>query len=477
MPEPTASEATIRRGDEIELRLESAGFEGVSVGRVGKFVVFVPFAVPGDLVRVRIRRKRRKFAEATLLEVLEPSSERIEPRCRYFGSCGGCRWQNTPYENQLKFKRTQVIDLMERIGGLDGLEVEPTLAAPGRFYYRNKMEFSFGPTRWLTREEIESGQAFDREFALGLHPPRQFDRILDLEVCYLQSEISSQIVNWFRNRCVQAGWKPYDSKRRSGFLRNLVIREAAATGQILVNFVTTRRAPDRVEPLCREFIADFPDVTTFVHSVNEGRSPVALGDESVLHGAGYIEERIGPVRFHIHPSTFFQPNTRQAEQLYRLALEAGRLEPGQTVYDLYCGVGAIALFLSGRVAKVVGVESLEASVEAARGNADLNGIQNSFFHAGDCEEAFQRDFLIQQGAPDVVFLDPPRAGLGPKVLRSLLETVPPRIVYISCNPATQARDLKELSASYRIESVQPVDMFPQTPHIETVVGLGRRGDS
>ncbi|HSR68608.1 MAG TPA: 23S rRNA (uracil(1939)-C(5))-methyltransferase RlmD [Acidobacteriota bacterium] len=462
----------VKKGQTLELEIESAAFEGSSVARHEGMVIFVRNGVPGDRIRGLVIRKKKRHAEAVVEEVLEPSQQRTDPLCGHFGVCGGCTWQNYDYQGQLDSKRRQVGDLLQRIGRLSDLEVRPTLASPDIYYYRNKMEFSFGNARWLTREEIESGEDFDRDFALGLHIPKRFDRILDLHECHLQSETSAAIVNFVRQFARRRRWSAYDTRNHAGFLRNLVIREGKRSGQRLVNLVTKRSEPERMEEICQALLERFPDqVSTFVNSVNETRSPVASGDETVYHGEGSIQERIGGHTFRIAPTTFFQPNSLQAEQLFGVARQMADLKGDEKVFDVYCGVGAVSLFLSDSAAHITGFDLHRRAIEDAARNALDNGVKNCRFLAMDAVEALQPGVTRQLGLPALVVLDPPRTGLHKDVAKALLESNVPRIVYISCNPATQARDLQILSQRYTIEAVQPVDMFPHTYHIENVVAL------
>lgn len=468
------NQATFKKGQTIELRVDSAAYEGFALGRLDGLVVFVRDAVPGDRVRAVVRKKKKNFLEAGLEEVLEPSPHRVKPRCRHFGVCGGCRWQNADYGLQLEFKREQVRDILERIGGFKDVEVRPTLASPDVYFYRNKMEFSFGAVRWLTQEDIESGAPVDRSFALGLHVPKRFDRILDLHECHLQSELSARLVNRVRELAKEQGWSPYDARTHQGYLRNLVIRTGVRTGQVMVNLVTRSDRPDREELFAKTLAAEFPEVTTSVCSVNATRSPVAAGQERVLSGDGTIAERIGDLTFRISPTTFFQPNTLQAERLYETVREFAGLTGSETLYDLYSGIGCIGLFLAGAAGRVVGAEQQERAVGEARRNALENEVDNAVFHAADSAAALSEDFLARNGAPDVLVVDPPRVGLSREVRAAVLKALPSRLVYVSCNPATQARDLDALRGAYEIRAVQPVDMFPHTYHIENVAALSRR---
>jgi len=464
----------MKRGDIVELEISSPAFEGSAVGRIDNLVVFVPYAVPGDRIRARITKKKRKFAEAVIEEILEHSGDRTDPRCRHFGTCGGCTLQNARYEKQLEYKQLQVTALMERIGGFKGIKVEPVLASRQQFEYRNKMEFTFGASRWLTSEEIASGKKFSRDFALGLHVPKRFDRILDLTECHLQDQVSMKILDICRNTAVTREWLPYNVVDHTGYLRNLIIRRGINTGDLMVNLVTTARDPEKIEFLCKELLDNVPSITTILNCINSGPNPTAMEEEIILHGDGMLSDRIEDTTYRISPFSFFQPNTSQAEILFSTIRDAALLEETETLYDLYCGLGTISLYLSGMVKKVIGVETHSRSVELARQNAEINNAGNCIFYDMDVLNALEDDFIAENGKPDIVILDPPRAGLHSKAVSGLLKTAPKRIVYTSCNPATQARDLNLLGESYDLVSVQPVDMFPQTWHIESVATLHRR---
>jgi 23S rRNA (uracil1939-C5)-methyltransferase len=465
----------VSKGDETVLEVESAAYRGAAVARAERAVVFVPFAVPGDRIRATIIKAKRKYLEAVVDEILRPSPDRVEPRCKYFGTCGGCSWQNIRYERQLDLKRDQVATLLERIGGIKSVRLMSTLPSPSPYYYRNKMEFSFGSNRWLTREEIASGQKLEKHFALGLHIPKRYDKLLDLDVCYLQSSLSVAIVNCVRQLALEQGWTCYNTHENSGYLRNLVIRTGIRTGDMMLKLVTSTHEPEKIEFLTAHLLSEFPQISTFINSINPGRSPIAAGDqEYVCHGDGTIREQIGDLTFVIGPTCFFQPNTLQAERIFGIISSFAKLQKGDTLYDLFCGLGAIGIFLSHQVRKVVGVESHEASVNLARMNAKINGIENCSFHVGDASFALTTDFMSKMGYPDVLILDPPRNGLHPALSQAILRIRPQRIVYLSCNPATQARDLRLLASVYQVEVVQPVDMFPQTYHIEVVASLRAR---
>lgn len=467
------------RGEELDLVIEDFAAEGKSIARPGGFVVFVRDAVPGDAVRARILRVKKQFAEADLLAVTAPSPLRTPPRCGHAGTCGGCRWQHVDYDAQLGFKRGLVRDALERIGGFRGIAVDPVLPSPAIFHYRNKMEFSFGE-RWLTGAEIAAtagGVPADR-FALGLHIPGRYDRVLDLRECWLFSERGQPVLDAVRAFARSRDLTIYSTLTHTGYLRHLVLREAKRTGEFMVNLVTTDHRPALVRALADELLRRFPFITTIVNNITDRKSLVAVGDrEEVLAGEGVLTERIGENTYRISANSFFQTNTLQAERLYDLVRDLARLRAEHLVFDLYSGTGTIALHLAAGVRAVIGVEGVEAAVQDARANAVRNGRSNCTFHAGDLRDRLTRDsgWLAEAGTPDVVVLDPPRSGMHERVVREVAALAPGRIVYVSCNPATQARDLALLCAAapYRITAVRPVDMFPHTMHIESVAALER----
>ena len=471
----------MKRGDELDMNVERYGAEGKGVSRVDGFVVFVRGGVPGDRVRGRLTRVSKNFAEADIAAVVTPSPHRVTPRCRYFGTCGGCVWQHLAYPGQLEFKRQQVTDALERIGGFTGIAVEPTIGAVDPLYYRNKMEFSFG-VRWLTREELDAAQGQDGEepplnrFALGLHIPQRFDRVLDIHECYLQSAESAAILNAVREFSLARELTIYSTLTHTGYLRNLVIREGRHTGDRMVNLVTSEDRPELMRAFSDMVQTRFPSVTTIVNNITTRKSQVAVGDrEVVLYGPGFIRERIGRRLYTVSANSFFQTNTLQAEQLYDTARQLADLQPTDTVFDLYSGTGTIALHVAADAASVVGIESVPDAVADAQRNAIEQGVTNCTFMLGDLKEKIVDDtgWLAEHGSPTVMIIDPPRAGMHPKVVERIREMHPERIVYVSCNPATQARDLKTLcgGSAYTIDRVHPVDMFPHTMHVENVVRL------
>ena len=400
---------------------------------------------------------------------------RTDPICRYFGVCGGCKWQNLAYEHQLGAKHESVVSAFEHHGGFTGLDIPKVRGADEPFRYRNKMEFSFSANRWLTDWEIASGDSFDKDFALGLHAPGRFDKVLDLSSCDLVPESVMPIVNSIRSLALEEGWKAWHIRKHQGYLRHLVVRISKRTGQMMLNLVTSAQLDDRIERLAEHIKQNHPEVTTFLNTINSGPAQVAVGETSnVIFGPGIIEEKLGRFTFEIGPNTFFQTNTEQAERLYGIALDFASLSAGDHVYDLYCGCGSISLFASESAGRVTGIELIPEAVEAAGRNAERNGVENCTFVVGDMLKTFTDDFVTTHGAPDVVIVDPPRAGLHPKVARRLSRLKAARIVYVSCNPLSQARDLAELNSYYRIERIQPVDLFPQTHHVENVVLLEHR---
>jgi 23S rRNA (uracil1939-C5)-methyltransferase len=470
----------MKRDEELVLDIEDFAAGGKSVARVDGRVVFVPLTLPGDRVKARVRSVKKKFVEAEPLEVLRESPRRVSPKCMHFGVCGGCRWQHASYEAQLEFKRQQVADGLERIGGFRDLGVAPVLGSKDVYFYRNKMEFSFGPA-WLDAEafgHLEKGETGPETLALGLHPSGLFSKVLDLKECSLQSPLSNRILGMVRRFAVARRLDFYSTRTHSGYLRALVVREGKKTGDVMVNIVTSDDRPGVMQELRDALRAECPEVTTFVNNITSRKSQVAVGEyERVYFGPGYITEGLGGKTFRVSPNSFFQTNTAQAERLYEIASRLAELQPDDVVYDLYSGTGTIAIVLADRVLRVVGVEAVEAAVLDARGNAELNNASNCFFEIGDLKEKMtrEREWIERHGPPSVVILDPPRSGAHEKVIREILKFAPERIAYISCNPATQARDLRLLCADgrYGITEVQPVDMFPHTEHIECVVGLKR----
>lgn len=453
--------------------------EGMCVARHENFVYFVVGAVPGDLVTAKVFKVKKNYAEARAIRIDRPSPLRTDPRCRHFGVCGGCKWQNADYEAQLKFKQQRVIDAFERIGGFSDFKVLPILGSQEIYFYRNKMEFSFSNQQWLESPPSLDSEIHtpNSEIFLGLHVPQRYDKILNIEECHLQSPISNEILNRTRNFALEHKLSVYSSESESGYLRFLVVRESKRTGEVMVNIVTYENRPD-VMKLYSEYMKQaVPQLTTIVNTVNSRKAQVAYGDqELVCFGAGFIRERIGQFTFDISAASFFQTNTAQAERLYEAAKVAAELKQDDLVYDLYSGTGTIAMFVSTVSREVVGVESSGSAIKDAERNAAQNGVRNCVFVEGDLKEKLTNDtaWLGRYGKPDVVMTDPPRSGMHAKVCEELARLAPSRIVYVSCNPATQARDIKLLcQANYSLIQIQPVDMFPHTYHVENIAILHR----
>ncbi len=443
-------------------------------------MVFMENAIPGQRVRVRIIRKKKQYAEARVVELLSQSPYHTPPVCSHFGVCGGCSWQNLVYEEQLRWKRLHVLESIEHVAGVSEVSVDPTVPSPRTMHYRNKMEYTFADRRWLLPEEISAKDvAYSRSFALGLHVRGSFDKVFDLDDCVLQSPRSAEIVRCVRDWARESGLPAYTTRTHQGFWRFLVIREGKHTAQTLLHLITAPhpRADEVADALAAHVAERIPGITTFVHSISQKKAQVAVGDTSrTVFGPGYIEELLGGLRFRISAHSFFQTNPYAVEKLYETARDFAGFTGNETVWDLYCGAGSIAIFIASFVKRVTGFEVVEDAVEDAYRNCRLNGIDNCRFVAGDLKDEIgkARDAAGPGGLPDVVITDPPRAGMHPDVTKTLLELAPKRIVAVSCNPATLARDLAMLGERYEIKRIRPFDMFPHTPHIECVVRLDKK---
>lgn len=464
---------TIKKGLEVQLTITEAAFKGKGLAKLNGMAIFVPGTTPGDVITARIIKKKKNYCNAKLLNIIKPSEHRIPAVCSHADICGGCSWQHIPYSKQLEYKTQQVKDHISRIGGLPEAIVKPAIGSEHEFHYRNKMEYSFSTRRWLSEEEIQSDEFVDDSgLAAGLHAPGRFDKIINLNECHLQTEESFQILDFVRGYCIHNNINAYDTFRHNGFMRHLVIRNSYHTNDFMVNLVTNGFDENVIQPLSDALLQEFPFITTIVNNVNDTKSPTAVGRfEKILHGPGFIVDYIGGFSFKIHANAFFQTNTAQAEVLYHTARDFADLEEGDIVYDLYCGVGTLSLYTSEKAKKVVGIELVDIAVENARFNAAENNVNNTSFVRGDMKDIFTEQIIAQFGAPDVLITDPPRSGMHPDVVKRLGELRIPKMVYVSCNSSTMARDLKELSEVYEISEVQPVDMFPQTYHIEAVAKL------
>ncbi|HUL43416.1 MAG TPA: 23S rRNA (uracil(1939)-C(5))-methyltransferase RlmD [Bacteroidota bacterium] len=462
----------LAKGSDIELTIESLSGDGKTVARREGMVFFVEDAVPGDVVRARIWKLQKNYAEARAMELLTPSPLRDEPRCRHFGVCGGCAWQDLSYEAQLTFKARHVDDAFRRIGGFESPEVLPVLGCADPFFYRNKMEFTFSRYRWLSTDEMKIGEEQAPEVALGLHVPKRYDKVLNIQECWLQSELSAQILNTVRE--VARGWNltVYSSDDQQGYLRHLVIREGKQTGEVMVNLVTSHEWPEGMKNMTDLLVKHFPAITTIVNNITGRRSMVAVGErEIVCYGPGTITEKIGECLFRISTNSFFQTNTLQAERLYGVVRSMAELTPSDVVYDLYSGAGTIAIYLAAGVERVIGIEMVESAIRDAERNAEMNHVANCYFLQGDLKDRLTKncDWLREHPKPSVIVVDPPRSGMHAKVIEQIVRLGPSRIIYVSCNPSTQARDAKLLAGQgFRLGRIQPVDMFPHTDHIEAV---------
>ena len=448
--------------------------DGKAVGRVDDLVVFVSHAVPGDNVNVLVTKKRKKYVEGRVAQFNQYSEWRVEPVCPHFGVCGGCKWLDFDYEKQLVFKHKIISDCLIRIGKLDIPAIEPVLAADPTLYYRNKLEYTFSSNRWLTDEEVRSGEAVADRNALGFHIPGMFDKVLDINHCYLQPDPSNDIRLAVRAFALQENMPFYDLRSHEGFLRTLVIR-TSSLGEVMVIVNFHYDDADLRRKLLDYLWKQFPHISSLMYVINPKPHDSFVDLEVQTHeGMPYIMEEMEGLKFKVGPKSFYQTNSKQALELYRIVRRLSGLTGKETVYDLYTGTGTIANFIAGHAKKVVGVEFVEEAIEDAKHNSTINRIRNTFFFAGDMKDVFTVDFIQKHGMPDVVILDPPRAGVHHKVIDSLLFARPKRLVYVSCNPSSQARDLAMLQEFYAVKVVQPVDMFPHTHHVENVVMLERR---
>jgi len=461
-----------------------AGSEGMAVAKVGEMVVFVPFVVPGDVVDIRIIKKKKSYAEGRAVRFHKYSELRTEPWCSHFGTCGGCRWQNMRYEEQLYFKRKQVTDSLERIGKLKEPHVLPILPSPTPTFYRNRLDYTFSNHRWLTDGDMKDGERLPHTNALGFHIPQFWDKVVDIRECFHQPDPSNALRDAAREYALAKGLSFYDARKGTGFLRNLVIRNSR-NGELMVILVVRERNEELLIPMLDHLAEMFPSISSLFFIVNGKQNDTNADlDHYLYKGEAYITERMAPFReggkeiiFRIGPASFFQTNPAQAENLYRIAAEYAGLQGSETVYDLYTGTGTIANYIAPYAGKVIGIESVNMAIKDAKVNSRLNGITNTHFFTGEAEKVLVPAFFEAHGKPDVVITDPPRTGMHEKVVKSVMEAAASRIVYVSCNPATQARDIAWLSEKYIFVSCRPVDMFPQTQHVENVALLELRDQS
>ena len=448
--------------------------EGNSLARINDLVTFIPFGAPGDIADIKILRKRRKYAEGVIQNLVTPSPMRQKPRCEHFTVCGGCRWQHLPYDYQLQCKQQQVADALHRIAKVEIPEITPIIGSENIYGYRNKLEYTFSNKCWLTLEQLQSGEEFTDRAAAGFHIPGAFDKVLDIKACHLQDDITNRLRLSVKDYGKKHGLEFYDIRAQSGFLRNMVVR-TASTGEIMVIMVVGRDDREAIDALMNHIATEFPEITSLVYVVNTKLND-SIGDLTpvTFKGRDWIEEEMEGLRFRVGPKSFYQTNSAQAYRLYSVARRLAGLTGNELVYDLYTGTGTIANFVARECRKVVGIEYVPEAIEDAKTNSAANGIDNTLFYAGDMKDVLTDEFVERHGRPDVMIVDPPRAGMHEDVVGVIRRAAPARIVYVSCNPATQARDIALLDDLYEVTAVQPVDMFPHTAHVENVVRLDLR---
>lgn len=451
--------------------------EGKALARVNELVVFVPFAVPGDVVDLQVRRKKHSYCEAEIIRFIKYSERRVKPFCQHFGICGGCKWQNIPYDEQLRMKQKQVYDQLTRIGKVNLPEFNQILGSVKTQGYRNKLEFGCSNRRWLTQEEIASGSDFTQMNAVGFHITGAFDKILPIEKCWLMDDLQNKIRNAIRDYAYEHDIVFYDIRRQCGLLRDIMVRNSD-TGEwmVLIQFHYEKDEDEVIAKNLLQHIADgFPEITSLLY-VNNQKGNNTFNDLNieVFKGNDYIYETMDGLTFKVGAKSFYQTNTKQAYHLYSVVRDFANLTGNELVYDLYTGTGTIANFVSRYAKRVIGIEYVPEAIEDAKINSEINNISNTLFFAGDMKDILTESFISENGTPDIIITDPPRAGMHPDVVQTIIKTAPKRIVYVSCNPATQARDLSLFDNLYEVVAVQPVDMFPHTPHVENVVLLNRR---
>lgn len=453
------------------VKIEAVAAEGKSLAHVDGTVVFVEFAVPGDIVNVKVTKKKKNYMEGFILEIVKPSEDRLQPFCEHFGICGGCRWQPLPYDMQLKAKQQQVWDQLVRIGHLEIPDISPILPSDKTKYYRNKLEFTFSNKRWIYNNEDPDSLTDEERLGLGFHVGKFFDKVLDIKHCSLQPEPSNEIRLFIREYAVNHNLEFYNIRENTGFLRNIIVRNNQV-GDVMLTVCFAYDDQDKIVPMLDAIAAEFPQIKSLHYVINEKLNDSISDLDCILYkGEDAIWETMGKLKFKIGPKSFYQTNSEQAYKLYSVAKEFAALTGNEVVYDLYTGTGTIAQFISDKASKVIGIEYVKEAIEDARINAEANGITNCTFFDGDMKDILTADFIKEHGKPEVMIIDPPRAGMHPDVVKVIMEAAPERIVYVSCNPASQARDLAMMSPMYEITAVQPVDMFPHTMHVENVCAL------
>jgi 23S rRNA (uracil1939-C5)-methyltransferase len=457
-----------------EMEFIDAASEGKAVGKYNEKVVFVPFVVPGDVADVQLIRKKKSFLEGKATHIHKYSDRRAEPKCEHFGVCGGCKWQNMKYADQLYFKKKQVVEGLRRIGKIEVPEIRPILGSAENYFYRNKLEYTFSNMRWLTEFSKDIDFANRNMNGLGFHIPKMWDRILDIENCYLQPNPSNEIRLAVKKYADDNNLEFYDVKKWTGFLRNLIIRNTS-TGEWMVILVVREDDKEKINGVLSHLAEKFPEITSLMYVVNPKTNDTIYDlDVELFKGQPFIMEEMEGLRFKIGPKSFYQTNSKQAYELYKVAREFANLQGDEIVYDLYTGTGTIANFVASKAKKVIGIESVEMAIEDAKENSQINNIENTDFFVGDMLKVLDDEFIGEHGSPDVIITDPPRAGMHEKVVRQIIKAAPKKIVYVSCNPAPQARDAAILSESYIVLTIQPVDMFPHTQHVENVMLLERK---
>lgn len=461
----------------VELNITGVGHKGMAIGRTSEgMVVFVKGGIPGQKALVSLNKKRKGVWQGRIEEILEESAHQVPAFCSHFGVCGGCSWQSLDYSEQLRQKEILVRDALIRIAKVEQTSFEPILAAPDQKYYRNKLEFTFSTHRWLSREEIDNDQSKLNKNALGFHRPESFDKVVDINQCYLQDEISNQIRNEVRSYSLQNGLSFYDIRTHSGLLRNMIIRTNMKS-EVMMVLSVSENDHDKLLPLFKHLQNQFPKIISAHLAINTKKNDSWFDlDCKKIFGIESLPETLDHVHFNIGPKSFFQTNTRQTVNLYKLIEEYAQLSGSEIVYDVYCGVGSIGIFLARHASKVIGIEEIPAAIEDAQKNAQINRLDNLVFHTGDAKALLNEEMIQNYGIPDVLVVDPPRVGLHPEVVQSILQFAPKRIVYVSCNPATQARDIAMMNESYHVKKIRPVDMFPHTNHVEAVALLERKLD-
>ncbi len=453
-----------------QIEIIDAGAEGKAIAKYNDLVIFVNKVVPGDIVDIQISKSKKKFLEGYPVKFHKFSDDRVEAKCEYFGVCGGCKWQNLPYSKQLFYKNKQVIDNFIRIGKIEIEKINNIIPAPEEYFYRNKLEYTFSNKKWLTKEEIDSTNEFLNRNALGFHIPKMFDKIIDIEQCHLQGNYSNEIKNFTRNYAIEHNLDFFDIINNTGLLRNLVIRNTN-NGEIMVILIATKKT-EELMLLLESISNNFPQITSLNYIINTKINDSYTDQNVITHkGKDHLMEQMGELKFKVSPKSFYQTNSNQAHNLYKIAMDYANIQPDEIIYDLYTGTGTIANFIAKKAKKVIGIEYVKDAIKDAKTNSELNNITNTHFFAGDMKDILNDNFIKENGAPNTIIIDPPRAGMHPDVINTILKASPQKIVYVSCNPATQARDISLMKEIYKTVKIQPVDMFPQTHHVENVALL------